>query len=95
MPASLWISAEVFTGSLGSESPRRSVPDQRSNRELHKVFLDTPLPAGIINPVENSIWSEAARRRFSYLPAVDPELKLFDDQQTFSLESINYKMEIS
>jgi len=49
----------------------------------------------MINPIENSIWSAAARCRFSYIPAVDPELKLFDDQQTASLESINYKMQIS
>jgi hypothetical protein len=49
----------------------------------------------MINPIENSIWSAAARCRFSYIPAVNPKLKLFDDQQTASLESINYKMQIS
>jgi len=41
------------------------------------------------------MWSAAASCRFSRIAAVNPKLKLFDDQQTSFLESINYKMQIS
>jgi len=40
------------------------------------------------------MWSAAASCRFSRIAAVNPKLKLFDDQQTSFLESINYKMQI-
>jgi hypothetical protein len=57
--------------------------------------LDLLLFSAIINLIENSIWSAAARCRFSYNPAVNPKAKTVEDQQTSSLKSINYKMQIS
>jgi hypothetical protein len=72
------------------------VPGVRPHRpQNYKVALDFLLLSAIIDLIENSIWSAAALLPLFLHPGCQSKAETVADQQTSSLKSIKYKMQIS